>query len=298
MDPATQEIGNNDGAQRNPSAAAFNPDAESEYVPLPSQGVFYTGKFKNLTMLKIRKLNFEDEDILTTKSYYDNGTLFNEILKNTVVDENGFPASQLTNVDKDAILWWLRIGAFGQNYEVPHVCANPECKKKFNIVWDLGSFQMPDYPTDCQEELTLNGYRTIILPGSGLEVKLVSPGIGKEIDIYKRLNLKKEKSGGTREFNTTGKLLAVIASAKDIEGNVYTSTADVHRWLLSANKGGKISMTDSRYIQEKAREIELEVNTKQDVQCKACGHLEEGVKMPMSIYFFWPEYAKVSGVSD
>ncbi len=298
MDPATQEIGNNDGAQRNPSAATFNPDAESEYVPLPSQGVFYTGKFKNLTMLKIRKLNFEDEDILTTKSYYDNGTLFNEILKNTVVDENGFPASQLTNVDKDAILWWLRIGAFGQNYEVPHICTNPECKKKFNIVWDLGSFQMPEYPTDCQEELSLKGSRTITLPGSGLEVKLVAPGIGKEIDIYKRLNLKKEKSGGTREFNTTGKLLAVIASAKDLDGNVYTSTADVHRWLLSANKGGKISMTDSRYIQEKAREIELEVDTKQDVQCKTCGHLEEGVKMPMSIYFFWPEYAKVSGVSD
>jgi hypothetical protein len=296
IDQVNQEV--NSTADRNPSSASFNPDAEAEYVPLPSRGVFYTGAYKNLAMLKVRKLNFEDEDILTTKSYYDNGTLFNEILKNTVVDDNGFAAKNLTNVDKDAILWWLRIGAFGQIYEVPHVCGNPECKKKYLIQWDLGSFQMPDYPADCAEELGLKGTRTIILPVSGLEVSLISPSIGKELDIYKRLNLKKEKSGSSREFNTTGKLLAVIQSAKAADGTVYTGEAQVHQWLLGAGKSGKISMTDSRYIQEKAKEIDLEVETRQNIQCKFCGHLEEGVKMPMSIYFFWPEYAKISGVLD
>jgi len=302
IDPVQKQKQESMGGAENASPAAVNltnnPDAEAEYVPLPSRGRFYKGPFKNLTMIKVRKLNFEDEDILTTKSFYDNGTLFNEILKNTIVDENGFPSKELTNADKDAILWWLRIGAFGREYEVPHVCNNPECKKKYNIMWDLGSFSMPDYPAECEQEIFDNGCRTIKLPVSGLEVKLVPPAIGKEIDIHKRLTLKKEKTNASRDFNTTGKLLSVIQSATDAEGNVYTGVDQINKWLLTSNKGGKISMSDSRYIQEKAREIDLEVDTRQDVQCKFCGHVEEGVKMPMSIYFFWPEYAKISGVSN
>jgi hypothetical protein len=287
-----------DGAQRSAATVNSNPDIEAEYVPLPSQGAFYKGPFKNLTMLKVRKLNFEDEDILTTKSYYDNGTLFNEILKNAIVDDNGFSSKELTNVDKDAILWWLRIGAFGREYQVPHVCTNPDCKQKYNITWDLGSFSMPEYPADCAEELMTNGFRTITLPVSKLEVQLVAPAIGKELDVFKRLTLKKEKLHSSRDFNITGKLLVVIQSAKDAEGNVYTGMDQVNKWLLTSNNGGRISIADSRYIQEKAREIDLEVDTKQDVQCKTCGHIEEGVKMPMSIYFFWPEYAKISGISN
>ncbi len=275
-----------------------NPDNEAEYVPLPSRGVFYKGTLKGITMLKVRKLNFEDEDILTTKSYYDNGTLFNEILKNAIVDENGFPSKNLTNADKDAILWWMRIGAFGREYEVPHQCTNPECKKKFNVKWDLGSFQMPDYPLDCIDEILEKGFRTIQLPVSGLEVQLVPPSIGAELDIHKRLSLKKEKTNSSRDFNTTGKLLSVIQSAKDAAGTIYTGVDQVNKWLLTSNNGGRVSMSDSRFIQEKAKEIDLEVDTRQDIVCPSCNHTEEGVKMPMSIYFFWPEYAKISRVSN
>lgn len=291
MDPQSEELRNTPTTQ--PSSF---PNEEAEYVPLPSRGVFYKGAFKGLTMLKVRKLNFEDEDILTTKSYYDNGTLFNEILKNTIVDENKFSAKNLTNADKDAILWWLRIGAFGREYKIPHICSNPDCKKKFNVSWDLGGFVMPDYPVECVDEIIEKGYRTVILPISGLEVQLVPPSIGNELEIHRRLTLKKEKLNSSREFNTTGKLLSIIHSAKDIEGKVYSNVEEVNKWLLTSNNGGKISMADSRYIQEKAREIDLEVDTRQDIKCPACNHIEEGVKMPMSIYFFWPEYAKVSGI--
>ena len=263
---------------------------KAEYVPLPSKGAFYKGSFKGLKVLKVRELNWEDEDILTTKSYYDNGTLFNEILKNTIVDESGFNSKDLTNVDKDAILWWLRINAFGSLYRVPHICSNPECKQRQIITWDLTSFTMPEYPEDCAAEIMEKGYRTITLPVSKLEVQLVSPSIGKELDTYKRLTLKKEKMKSSRDFNTTGKLLVIISSAKDIEGNVYTSAEQIHKWLLTANGGGRISIADSRYIQEKAKEIDLEVETKQDVICKTCGNVEEGVDMKTSIFFFYPDY--------
>lgn len=263
-------------------------DTETGYVNLPSKGSFYKGAYKGLTKLKVRKLNFEDEDILTTKAYYENGTLFNEILKNTIVDENRFPSKELTNADKDAILWWLRINAFGSEYIVPHTCPNPECKKKFKTTWDLASFSMPSYPTEYEQEILDNGFVSFTLPISNLEVKLVPAVIGKELDIYKRLNLKKEKTNSSRDFNVTGKLLTVIHSATDAEGNVYIGVDQINKWLLTSNNGGKICMTDSRFIQTKAKEIDLEVDTKQDIQCPHCEQFEESVKLPMTVFFFYP----------
>jgi hypothetical protein len=278
------------------SLAVQNPDMEAEYVPLPSRGVFYKGAFKNLERIKVRKLNWEDEDILTTKSYYDNGTVFNEIIKNTVVDENGFNPKDLLPIDRDTILWWLRIGAFGSDYTVPIPC--PSCGKKNDVTWDLGSFEMPDYKPAILDELLTNGYKTTVLPASGATVKLVVPSIGREQEIAKRLNLKKEKTKTTRDFNVTGKLLASIIEAIDVDGTVYRGTDQIAIWLKKANKGNQLSMVDSRFIQATVRDITLDVDTRKDVVCSHCDHLEEGVRMPMSIYFFWPEYAEVSRVSD
>src|SRR5690349_11553224 len=55
-----------------------------EPVLLPSKGVFYLtdqmGKFWNMESVLVRQLNYTDEDILTTRAYFENGTIFNEIL--------------------------------------------------------------------------------------------------------------------------------------------------------------------------------------------------------------------------
>lgn len=265
-----------------------NDSIESEYVWLPSQGAFYKPPFKGLKQIHVRKLGWEDDDILTTKAFYENGSLFTELLKSTIIDANGFSYKELTNADKDAILWWLRINAFGSVYSIPHAC--PNCNKVHNIAWDLASFIMPTYPTDCVDEILEKGYRTITLPVSGLEVKLVPPSIGKETEVFRKLALKKEKTNSSKEFNVTGKLLTIIHSAKDTLGTEYTTPEQVNKWLLTANNGGKISIADSRYIQMKAKEIDLEVDTAKDFQCPHCDHIEEKVPMRMSIYFFYPEY--------
>lgn len=278
-----------------------NSDAEAEYVPLPSQGVFYKGKYKGLTQLKVRKLNWEDEDLLTTKSYYDNGTLFNEILKNCIVDENGFQAKDLLNVDRDAILWWLRIGAFGQEYIIPRACPSEDengnkCNHKQNVTWDLGSFEMPDLNEEYYEELETNGCITITLPVSGLKCQVTLPTVGREIEIHKRLKVKKEKTKATKDFLITGRLIAVIKEAYAADGTVLKDSDEILNWLNTGWSGKKIPIVDSRYIQQKAREIDLRVNTQKDIVCKECGYTEEGVEMPMSIYFFWPEYTPIQRI--
>jgi hypothetical protein len=265
------------------------PSETTDYVVLPSLGLYYKGPFQGLKQLKVRELNWEDEDILTTKAFYDDGSVFTEVLKNTIVDENGFSANSLVNVDKDVILWWLRIKAFGPIYKVPHTCTNPKCKKVHTIQWDLTSFNMPTYRSEDLIELTTNGCKKIILPVSGLEVNISAPTTGKELDTYKRLNLKKEKGNISRDFNTTGRLLTIITSAKDKEGNIYSSPAEINKWLLTCNNGGRLSIADSRFIQTEVKDITLTVDTAIEVVCPHCQYTDK-VEMPLSVYFFYPDF--------
>jgi hypothetical protein len=266
-------------------------DMEAEYVALPSRGIFYKGKYKGLDKLKVRKLNWEDEDILTTKSYYDNGTLFTELLKNCIVDENGFKAKDLVAVDRDAILWWLRITAFGPEYTATYQC--PNCDRQDEITWNLAEFEMPELSEKYYDELIEHGSVLVDLPVSKLKCRVTIPSVGREEEIAKKLNLKKTKTKSTKDFNITGKLMSVIEEAYDAEGNVYKETGDILNWLRTGFDGKPIPLVDSRTIQLIAREINVKVDTKQDAVCRHCGHVQEGVEMFMSIRFFWPEFGNI-----
>lgn len=265
-----------------------NPFTEKEYVPLVSRGYFLPIQFKGIDQILVRKLNWEDEDILTTPSYYTKGILFNELLKNTVVDDRKIPSGYLTNADKDVILWWLRIGAFGPEYRLEHTC--PSCGHKHTVTWNLGNFTMPEYSEHILDELKENGCLTIELPISKLKCQIIPGMIGREEQIQKKLKEKKEKEKSTKDYNITGKLLSIIKRAWGPNGELYETFDGILQWLQTGNNGGPISLSDSRFIMASVKEIDLKVNTKMDLVCpdKECGNIEEQVEMPMTINFFYP----------
>lgn len=280
----------NEGTPSNTEPVKRHPAEESEYVNIPSLGLFYYGHYKGKEKILVRKLNWEDEDILTTKSYYDNGTLFNELLKNCIVDPDGFPSSILTNADKDVILWWLRITLFGPIYTIKRTCTNEGCGHKHDVSWDLASFEMPEYSNEILNAID-DGGMWITLPVSGLQVKIAPSSIGREAEIAKNLKNKKLKTQASKDFLVTGKLLSVIKEAKDDKGSSYKTSEELYMWLRGGWEGNPISLVDSRYIRKRVEELELKPNTKKDITCPSCGHTEEGVEMPISIYFFWPDFA-------
>lgn len=255
----------------------ISPDMEAEYVSLPSKGFFYKGVYKNITQLKIKKLSWAEEDMLTTESYYQNGTLFNEILKSVVVDKN-FPVEDLIDADKNAILWWLRIGAFGVEYEINHTCPSPECKKKFKVIWNLGEVMSPDYPEKYEQEIFENGYVELTLKEN--KFQLIPSTYHKTllVDSFIKFKIKPTE----RAYNITKKLLCSIIKIKDKFGNICKDLDSIHNWLIV----NSLSLSDSRAIQKCIKEIDLEIDTKQSIQCKNCGNVEEGVSLPMNIYFF------------
>jgi len=271
-------------------------DDEAEYVPLPSEGRYYKGQYKGMDKLKVRKLNWTDEDILTTKSYYDNGTLFDELLKKTIVDSNGFQAEDLVPIDRDTIIWWLRIGAFGVDYTLPIPCTNPGCKNKISTTWNLADFDMPELPDEYKQEVYDTGGLVITLPASKLKCKITVATVGKEIKVNKFLKKRKEnlaknpKMITTNDFIMTGRLLASIEIGYGVNGEENKGIDGVLSWLNTGYNGKPLPILDSRYIVKKLSEITLKVDTRKDVVCGKCEHTQEGVAMPMTIYFLWPEY--------
>lgn len=269
-------------------------DYEAEYVALPSKGVFYRGRFKGLDKLKVRKLSYQDEDILTTKSYYDNGTLFNEILKGVIVDTIGFRAEQLVPVDRDAILMWLRIGAFGKDYVIPHTCEQEGCEKKDTRIWDLADFDMPALNEKYAAALQEFGEVSVTLPGLNENIKITVPSTGRELEVSKMLETERKQMKTERNHLITGRLLSVINCVYSPDGQEIRALRDIYNWMQKNPKtGAPLSIGDSRFLQKLAKDIDVKIDTAKDFSCKHCGHTEEGVALPMSIYFFWPEYSQI-----
>lgn len=258
----------------------------AELVPLPSKGVFYKydQRYNNLEFLQVRQLNYTDEDILTTKSYFDNGTLFNELLKNVIVDPNGFPANGLVPVDRETILLWLRSTAFGNDFEIEFKCAN--CSHLYPVHWDLGTLTIPTYPDEIYEELQEFGELKITTPVRQVKVRIIVPTIGKSLEAEKMLEQKKLSTKSTKDFFGTGSL-RLIVSGIEIENNKVIRKGDeIMNYFTKVN----LPISDARYIRKMAEKIALKYDTKQTVHCPNCKDAAEGIEMPLlHPNFFWSQ---------
>jgi hypothetical protein len=251
----------------------------AEKIYLPSRGVFYTQdqRYLNMDTLLVRQLNYTDEDILTTKSYFDNGTIFNELLKNVIVDPNQFPATALMPVDRDTILIWLRSTAFGNDFEIEYKCSNPTCGHLFPVKWDLGTLAVPEYDEEIYEELKKNGEYRIETPIKKLGVRLTLPSVGKSLEAERMLQQKKLAKKTTQDFFGTGSLRLIVAGI-EAEGNKIIRKGDE---VMNYFTKIQLPISDARYIRKQAEKINLKYDTKQTVSCPNCSGVEEDVEMPV-----------------
>jgi hypothetical protein len=283
-------------SEKNPTPAKENKDTfheGAEYVYLPSKGVFYTGEFNGLDKLKVRRLDWTDEDILTTPSFWEDGSVFLELLKNCIVDENGFKAESLVPVDRDTILLWLRSTSLGNNFEISYYC--PVCNKgggsktkdePGKMVWKINELEIPVYETLTYEELKNHGEITLtLINNKDIKVKISTPSLGKTLKLEKDFQKKTEKGESNKKKYSSSTLLAVT-NGVEVDGKVIRNKTEIEAYFKSL----PLSILDSRYIIKVASELNIKYNTAQTFKCKDCGHTEEGVELPiLHKNFFWPE---------
>lgn len=259
----------------------------AQSIPLPSKGVFYTWdpKLIGIETLKVRELNYSDEDILTTKSYLEDGSVFLELLKNVIIDENNFTANGLVPIDRDTILLWLRSTSFGNEFEAEVNC--PNCSEKNKIVWNLSSFKIPEYSEEVLSVLKEKGEYSFRTPLRDLKVSITVPTIGRQKEYEKLLEAKKKNNKLKTDLYGMGSVMLIISSVEELEtGKVLRRKSEIESYFAKIN----LPISDARYIRKQLEKISLVYDTKQSLTCTNCEYTQEGIEMPMlHPNFFWPD---------
>ena len=87
-------------------------------VSLPSKGLVYPKSSPlHAGTIEMRYMTAYDEDILTNKSYIQNGIMFDKLLESLIVTPGVNPAD-ITNFDRDGLIINARINAYGSSYPV------------------------------------------------------------------------------------------------------------------------------------------------------------------------------------
>jgi hypothetical protein len=94
------------------------PKVVSDYVDLPSQGIFYENK---IDKLMVEYMTAADEQYLLSENYIKNGTGIELLAKNKIKDpefNSNMRVEDLLTGDLDAVLLFLRRFAYGEEYPV------------------------------------------------------------------------------------------------------------------------------------------------------------------------------------
>lgn len=271
-----------DQPKGNPVQEENNFEEGTEAIPLPSKGVFYHPPFFCKEEINVRPLDWRDEDVLTTRRFIEDGSVFDKIV-NQIIQDKDISAYKLVPIDRDTILLWLRTMAFGKDLEIKYTC--PDCEKENIAKWDISKLEIPKYSDEILEELKINGELKIQCPLSNLIVYVKVPSIDESRDTEKRYKKKKADGKIEADLNGTASLMMVISGIEVEPEKIIRKKEAIVKYFEEK----KLSIMDSRFIRKSAKLLNLEYDTKQDLKC-SCGYVQEGVEMPIVHQnFLWLE---------
>lgn len=117
----------------------IDPTVAYDVVELPSNGIYYKNKKKTL---RVAYLTASDENILSSPTLINNGTVVEELIKRKVLDRD-ITIEEIVEEDRQAILIFLRNTAFGSDYKVTVI--DPKTDKTFDTMIDLSSIPIKDF---------------------------------------------------------------------------------------------------------------------------------------------------------
>lgn len=248
------------------SPSSFLEIEEAEYVPLPSKGIFYPKPYKNITEIKVKKLTYIEENLLTIESYYHNKTINYEVLRSVIVDKN-FPVELMVDIDIVAVLIWVKISGFGVTHPVKYKCV--KCNHINSMTWNLGELQLAD---------------PVYLPNKNGEIEYQSENKTLYL-IPKTLKREKEVRQLLLEKNDSSKtilsLLSTINRITNINNNINHDTIEQ---IYDYIKQNNLSLKEYRQIKHIAKYCLPTINNKQKVICEKCNY-------EYDVNFEWNEYS-------
>jgi len=260
----------------NSSNEPFSFVTPTEFVELPSRGVFYPPNhpLHNVESVEIRYMTAKDEDILTSRSLLKKGIAIDRLLDNLLVDKN-VRSNNILIGDKNALIIAARSTGYGNGYETKVMC--PVCYTNVEHSFDLDelNFIYPDNLEELGVELTEDRTFLITLPKmeATVEVRLLTGAdertLSEKAERLKKLNMP--------ESTMTDQFREFIVS---VNGN--SDRAIVNR--LIDNMPAK----DSRFLRNLYAKVTPNVDLERVVTCPSCA-VENELVIPFSAAFFWPK---------
>lgn len=182
-----------------------------EIVKLPSRGLFYSN---GISEVNVEYMTSRDEDLLTTPSLIESGTVLDLLLKRKIKTA-GINPDELLAGDRNAIILFLRSSSYGSEYTVQ--VPDPRTGIAFKTTVDLTKLRYKE----LKELPNQNGYFSVELPMRKKTVLFRLLTSGEDTQIFKKAKSVQEAYGS--EFNdySTMKLKSSIISIGDNTDRTY-----------------------------------------------------------------------------
>lgn len=249
----------------------LNANVPTEEVELPSQGRYYDSD-NPLSSGKIilKYPTAKEEDILTSKSLIQKGTVIDMFLQSLIVDKTINYDSILLG-DKNALVIASRIMAYGKDYPVELQCS--ACGEKYETNVDISELQ----PKEIEKlsEIDSNEFE-LVLPSSKATVKykVLTHGDDKNIQTILK-QLKKATLIQTPPEMSTRLLSSIVSINGETDRHQIRKFVDT---MLSL---------DSKALRDAIYKMSPDIDMSFLFECQSCGY-QERRDMPLGINFFWP----------
>ena len=192
-----------------------DPDLMTSYelIQLPSKGLYYAN---GISEVMVEYMTSKDEDLLTTPSLIENGTVLDVLLRRKVKG-NGLNIDELLTGDRNAIVLFLRTSSYGSTYsvQVPDPRTNVVFKTDVNLL-NLKYKEITEFPDKL-------GYFTVELPMRKKTVKFRLLSSGEETKLFKKAEAIKDAYGQEYSEYNTMKLISQVVSINDNTDKAYIS---------------------------------------------------------------------------
>jgi hypothetical protein len=190
-----------------------DPDLMTSYesIKLPSKGMFYQN---GISEVNVEYMTSRDEDLLTTPSLIENGTVIDLLLRRKI-KTSGINPEELLPGDRNAIILFLRISSYGPDYAVQ--VNDPRTGMPFKTTVDLARLRHKE----IEEQPDQFGHFQVELPMRKKIATIRLLTSGEDTIIFKKAEAYKEASGEEYSQYSTMKLKASVVAINEKTDRSY-----------------------------------------------------------------------------
>jgi len=190
-----------------------DPDLMTSYevIKLPSKGMFYSHRISEVS---VEYMTSKDEDLLTTPSLIENGTVLDILLKRKIKTP-GITVDELLAGDRNAIILFLRTSSYGADYSVQ--VTDPRSGIPFKDSVNLLQLKYKE-PQELPDEY---GHFTVDIPMRKKTITFRLLTSGEDMTIYKKSEAIKEAYNEEFSQYSTMKLKAHVVAVNEKTDRSY-----------------------------------------------------------------------------